>query len=108
MNRYVRGWGEYFKRAEVAGVFDRYHRWITRRCAPSWRSGGATGSGGDTLELTRFRGHCSPMGGGVHDAEESTAVPTEFRQRIIELVRKGRTPESLAEQFEPSAQTIRN
>ena len=34
--------------------------------------------------------------------------PPEFRQRIIELVRKGRTPESLAEQFEPSAQTIRN
>ena len=28
------------------------------------------------MELTRFRGHCSPMGGGVHDAEESTAVPT--------------------------------
>src|SRR5258705_6919302 len=34
--------------------------------------------------------------------------PPEFRQRIIELVRKGRTPESVAEQFEPSAQTIRN
>lgn len=34
--------------------------------------------------------------------------PPEFRQRIIELVRRGRTPESLAEQFEPSAQTIRN
>jgi len=34
--------------------------------------------------------------------------PPEFRQRIIELVRNGRTPESLAEQFEPSAQTIRN
>jgi transposase len=31
--------------------------------------------------------------------------PPEFRQRII---RKGRTPESLAEQFEPSAQAIRN
>ena len=32
----------------------------------------------------------------------------EFRQRIIELVRKGRTPEELAQQFEPSAQAIRN
>ena len=31
----------------------------------------------------------------------------EFRQRIIELVRKGRTPEELARQFEPSAQAIR-
>ena len=34
--------------------------------------------------------------------------PPEFRQRIIELVRKGRTPEELADQFEPSAQAIRN
>ena len=34
--------------------------------------------------------------------------PAEFRQRIIELVRKGRTPEELGRQFEPSAQAIRN
>lgn len=34
--------------------------------------------------------------------------PPEFRQRIIELVRKGRTPEAVAGQFEPSAQAIRN
>jgi len=34
--------------------------------------------------------------------------PPEFRQRIIELVRKGRTPEELARQFEPSAQAIPN
>ena len=32
----------------------------------------------------------------------------EFRQRIVELVSKGRTPEELARQFEPSAQAIRN
>jgi transposase len=32
----------------------------------------------------------------------------EFRQRIVELVRKGRTPEEVARQFEPSAQAIRN
>ena len=32
----------------------------------------------------------------------------EFRQRLIELVQKGRTPEELARQFEPSAQAIRN
>jgi transposase-like protein len=31
-----------------------------------------------------------------------------FRQRIVELVRKGRTPEELVRQFEPSAQAIRN
>ena len=34
--------------------------------------------------------------------------PPEYRQRIIEQVRKGRTPEELARQFEPSAQCIRN
>jgi hypothetical protein len=31
-----------------------------------------------------------------------------FRQRIVELGRKGRTPEELARQFELSAQATRN
>lgn len=34
--------------------------------------------------------------------------PPEFRQQLIALVRAGRTPESLAKEFEPSAQAIRN
>ena len=34
--------------------------------------------------------------------------PPEFRQRIIELVRSGRTPAELAREFEPTAQTIAN
>jgi len=34
--------------------------------------------------------------------------PPTFRERIIELVHKGRGPEELARQFEPSAQAIRN
>ena len=34
--------------------------------------------------------------------------PPAFRERIIELVHKGRQPEELARQFEPSAQAIRN
>jgi transposase len=34
--------------------------------------------------------------------------PPEFRRQIIELVGAGRTPEELAGEFEPSAQTIRN
>ena len=34
--------------------------------------------------------------------------PDEFRQRMVELVRAGRTPESLGKEFEPSGQTIRN
>lgn len=32
----------------------------------------------------------------------------EFKRRMVELVRSGRTPEDLAKQFEPSAQAIRN
>jgi transposase len=35
------------------------------------------------------------------------AYPPEFRRQIVELVRAGRTPEELAEEFEPSAQAIR-
>ena len=34
--------------------------------------------------------------------------PPEFRRQMVELVRAGRTPEELAREFEPSAQTIRN
>ncbi len=33
--------------------------------------------------------------------------PMEFRRRLVELVRSGRSPESLAKEFEPSAATIR-
>ena len=34
--------------------------------------------------------------------------PPQFRRRMVELVRGGRSPESLAEEYEPSAQAIRN
>jgi transposase len=34
--------------------------------------------------------------------------PPEFRQQILELLRAGRTPEELAREYEPTAQTIRN
>jgi transposase len=34
--------------------------------------------------------------------------PLEFRHRMIDLVRSGRSPESLAREFEPTAQCIRN
>ena len=34
--------------------------------------------------------------------------PLEFRNRMIELVRGGRSPEELGREFEPSAQAIRN
>jgi transposase len=32
----------------------------------------------------------------------------EFRRQIVELVSSGRSPESLAEEYEPSSQSIRN
>ena len=41
-------------------------------------------------------------------AKVHRAYPPEFRQQMIELVRAGRSPEELAREFEPSAQTIRN
>src|SRR5690625_6258924 len=36
------------------------------------------------------------------------AYPKEFRQKIIELARSGRSIVELAREFEPSEQTIRN
>ena len=36
------------------------------------------------------------------------AYPEEFKQKLIALVRRGRTPEELSREFEPSAQAIRN
>jgi transposase len=35
------------------------------------------------------------------------AYPPEFRRRMVELVRSGRTPEALSRDFEPTAQSIR-
>jgi transposase len=34
--------------------------------------------------------------------------PPEFRRRMVELVRAGRTPEELSREFEPTAQSIWN
>jgi transposase len=34
--------------------------------------------------------------------------PPEFKRRLVEMVRAGRTPESLAQDFEPTAPCIRN
>jgi hypothetical protein len=35
------------------------------------------------------------------------AYPPEFRRQMVELVRAGRSPQDLAEEFEPSAEAIR-
>ena len=34
--------------------------------------------------------------------------PPEFRQQMVELVKAGRTPNELAQEFEPTAESIRN
>ena len=41
-------------------------------------------------------------------AKTRGAYPPAFRRRMIELVHAGRTPEELADEFEPTAQSIRN
>ena len=41
-------------------------------------------------------------------AKTRPPYPPEFRRQIVELVRAGRSPEDLAQEFEPTAQSIRN
>ncbi len=36
------------------------------------------------------------------------AYSPEYRRRVVELARSGRSPGALAKEFEPTAQTIRN
>ena len=36
------------------------------------------------------------------------SYPPEYRARMVELVRAGRTPEELGREFEPTAQSIRS
>jgi transposase len=49
-----------------------------------------------------------------HLCKESTMAKTrppytpEFRRQVVELVRAGRSPEELAQEFEPTTQSIRN
>jgi|SRR3990172_7965038 len=41
-------------------------------------------------------------------AHTRKTYPPEFKRRMVELVRAGRSPEELAREFDPSANTIRN
>jgi transposase len=41
-------------------------------------------------------------------AKANRRYTPEYRRRLVELVRAGRTPESLSRQYEVSAQSIRN
>src|SRR5512133_2896503 len=60
------------------------------------------------LKLPRFRGHRTIWVRGVHMGKTRAAYPPEFRRQMVELVRAGRSPEELAREFEPTAQSIRN
>jgi transposase len=53
--------------------------------------------------------------GHLYACEKEFTIPRtgpaylpEYRQQMLELVRAGRSPEELAREFEPKAQTIRN
>ena len=58
--------------------------------------------------MTRFRGHQILVGGDARDAEIKTPYPAAFRRQMVDLVRSGHSPDHLAREFEPSAQSIRN
>jgi transposase len=65
------------------------------------------------VELTRSRGHFTLRGRRCSNVKSNArkkhrTYPAVYREQLIELIRAGRTPESLAREFEPSAQTIRN
>ena len=40
--------------------------------------------------------------------KQGRTYPAEYRRQMVELVRSGRSAESLGREFEPSAQAIRN
>lgn len=59
--------------------------------------------------MIRPGGHSAAFAGGIPTPQRHRQpYPREFPERLVELIRAGRTPEELAEAFEPSAQTIRN
>ena len=61
------------------------------------------------VEFPRFGGHSDTwVKEDVHMPKSHAPYPPEYRQQMVELVRAGRTPEELSQEFEPSAQAIRN
>lgn len=60
------------------------------------------------MELPRFDGHPLTYEGECLYAPSRPPYPAEFRARIIELARAGRSPEDRAKEFEPCSHTIRS
>lgn len=59
--------------------------------------------------IARFRGRLrSWREKEVHDGERTAFRSTEFREQMVDLVRAGRSPEELGQEFGVSGQTIRN
>jgi len=82
---------------------------MAQRTRPRNAPSGARRRNAVGVDLTRFRGHLTHLGGGgVYDAEDPTAVSPTVPGAAHRAGRTGRTPEELGRQFEPSAQTIRN
>src|SRR2546426_12070523 len=69
---------------------------MPRTCGCGWSCPGFV----DTSELGRKGASTMP--------KSHRPYPPEFRARLVELGRKGRTPEELGRQFEAPAQAIRN
>ncbi len=67
-----------------------------------------TANGAGAMELTRFGGHVRIGRKESRMGKNQYSYPPEYRARIVELVRAGRTPEELSREFEPTAQSIRN
>jgi transposase len=67
--------------------------------------GDANCDAADGLKLTRFRRHQN-----IESTMAKTRPPytPEFRRQMVELVCAGRSPEELAWEFEPTAQSIKN
>ena len=64
-------------------------------------------SSSPSLGLTRFRGHLTLVVEGVHDAKnQKTAFRRSFANSWSRWSEPGRTPEDLAGEFEPTAQSI--
>ena len=60
------------------------------------------------LELTRFRGVClAETARGDLMPKTHPPYPAEYRRRLVEQVRAGRSLKQLAREFEPSVESIR-
>ncbi len=79
--------------------------------SPSFEISPARDAGGRCfligLELTRFRGYFPSYGERIHHGKRRT-YPPEFRRKVLELARSGRSLSDLSREFEVARQSIVN